>query len=178
MLSDAFLVIRRLLTRSNPPPRGRRGCGAGPGAEGAAAGTHLADTGRGCAAAGCSLLLCGQELGNSCSLEREVLTGTCELPAVLPRAGPRVPAGAWHPRAPLAPLASALLPPHKLCNGASCLPAQGSCLWKLSQRAVSSHPAELLPGLQRRVPAGQERNSGVTGELQAKVSQPHTKCGP
>ncbi|XP_053830180.1 uncharacterized protein LOC128805479 isoform X2 [Vidua macroura] len=161
MLLDAFLKISRLLISESfaaaDAPAGR----SGPGAEGAAAGAHLADTGRGCAAAGCGLLLLlrGQELGSSCSLEREVVTGACELPAVLPWAGPRTPAGAWQPRAALAPLADSLLPPHKLCNGASCLPAQGSCLWRLSRRAFSRYPAELLPGLRDRQGAAERPGS-------------------
>lgn len=148
---------------------------SGPGAEGAAAGAHLADTGRGCAAAGCGLLLLrGRELGNSCSLEREGLTGAYELPAVLPRAGPRVPAGAWQPRAPLVPLACSLLPPHKLCNGASCLPAGGRCLWKLSRRAFPCYLTELLPGLQRC--SLRDRPEQRSGRWAPAL--PHTSCGP
>lgn len=98
---------------------------------------------------------------------------------MLPRAGPRVPAGAWQPRGPLAPLACSLLPPHKLCNGASCLPAGGSCLWKLSRRAFPCYPAELLPGLQRcslrdrQRTAGRLRSSGPTPHQLWPLRDPH-----
>lgn len=158
MLSAAFLMVTRLLICSNPLPRCRAER-----AEGAAAGAHLAGTGRGCAAAGCGLLLLlrGQEPGSRCSLKREVVTGACELPA-----GGAAPGRGLGSHGPPAPLACPLLPPHKLCNGASCLPAQGSCLWRLSRRAFFPYPAELLRGLQRHVPAGQAGSGGAAGELQ------------
>lgn len=46
---------------------------------------------------------------------------------------------------PAPPLASPLLPLHKLLNGASCLPAKGNCLWKLRRWVFPHYSAAVLP---------------------------------